>query len=616
MRYSSVVAAMAVAAAGGVSLVESATVTFHLIAPSPTSATATVSIGDKSVPMSKPTADLPHFTAVADVPAGATYKYAVSGTAENFTRTVPDGRTDTYNDVFGRAITVQKLPPFPWPLEDEGYTTAQWQRAGDPNPLFDDSYIPTLYWAGAAKIQSQVAGGSNVTATLYVILKDQIVALPSTRWMPYKADTWKFGSLIYLEGGGSEKFNGRSWFKLRTGEFDPTNLREKTYTDMMVALGAPVAQQVHVRMYANGAPLGLFVLTDLVTNLASNAPAPDALYNHAFHVFESGMPTRLSNTGIPLICGTGATFAYKGEDPNVYNACYGPAMWQAGPAIVDLVKKVQAITATAPDSALQALEGIFDVDTFLRQMVMEYLTVNWDGYWDQSSNYIIYWDQYDNKKWYFTDNDFDQTFGSANSPLDGPEKPYTTYPSRTADQGRPLIGEGRPLIDNLLKNPKYKARFEQILTKTVKHMFNPVAFNRRIDAFANILRPEVNWDHSFAPDDDRLFVASDFDKGMDAPVTYRGKTDQGVGNGIKTWVALRARAVATQFNFEWDTEAKDPPVNVKPNITSVVNETTTGKKDTAKDGSGAGSSGNSLDVSFVVSVVAYAAMTYVGMTLL
>lgn len=518
-------------------------ITFHVISPG--AKAVQVVIGATTAPMTAADPLVPHFTATADVPDGSKYKYKVDGASEAFDRTVPGGRTDTYNDFFNRSQTVQELPPFPWPLQDEGFATAQWQRAAPLSPLFDDSYIPTLFFS-----ENKLDGTPN---KLYIILKDQIIDTDAN-WYEYKSDSWKQGSTFNLTRN-ADKLGGRNTFKLRTGEFDPTQLREKTYTDLMNALGVPVAQQVHVRVYGGTEPFGLFVLTDLLSG------TPGGQRNFGFHEFEKGDPARQQNLGVSLDCGTGATFEYKTDNPRDYDACYGVDMTRSDAKMVELIKTLAAVSPN--DTATQdAAEKILDVDGVLRQMVMEYLTINWDGYWSQSSNFVMYYDEFNTGKWFLSDQDFDQTFGNGNEQGDDPPASYKTYPVQSAS--RP--SGKRPLIESFLAVPKYRERFEKILTETVKHTFNPVAFNRRIDAFAQIIRPEVQWDHSFHEDTGRYFYFADFDAGLTNPVTYRVQKAgaaatnlEGVGWGLKTFVEARASGVAREFNFIWDAQARDPP---------------------------------------------------------
>ena len=63
---------------------------------------------------------------------------------------------------------------------------------------------------------------------------------------------------------GSDNINGRKYFKLRDLSTEPTQMREVTYTNMLHACGVVSPNQVHVRLYVNGVPYGLFALTDYV----------------------------------------------------------------------------------------------------------------------------------------------------------------------------------------------------------------------------------------------------------------------------------------------------------------------------------------------------------------
>jgi CotH protein len=63
---------------------------------------------------------------------------------------------------------------------------------------------------------------------------------------------------------GTDNINGRKYFKLRDLSTEPTQMREVTYTSMLHACGVVSPNQVHVRLYVNAVPYGLFALTDYV----------------------------------------------------------------------------------------------------------------------------------------------------------------------------------------------------------------------------------------------------------------------------------------------------------------------------------------------------------------
>ena len=62
--------------------------------------------------------------------------------------------------------------------------------------------------------------------------------------------------------GGSDSINGRKYFKLRDLAREPTQMREVTYGGMLHACGIVTPNQIHVRVYINKIPYGLFAMTD------------------------------------------------------------------------------------------------------------------------------------------------------------------------------------------------------------------------------------------------------------------------------------------------------------------------------------------------------------------
>lgn len=57
----------------------------------------------------------------------------------------------------------------------------------------------------------------------------------------------------------------RNYIKLRHGEEDPTQMREKLYSDILQAMGVYVGDANIVRFYINGQGMGTFAMIDDVT---------------------------------------------------------------------------------------------------------------------------------------------------------------------------------------------------------------------------------------------------------------------------------------------------------------------------------------------------------------
>lgn len=98
-------------------------------------------------------------------------------------------------------------------------------------------------------------------------------------------------------------------------------------------------------------------------------------------------------------------------------------------------------------------------------------------------------------KWYFIDQDFDQTMGvSASAAYATAGRTLTSMSYK--QYGGSVKGSPRPILDKILAAPKYAARFEQIIKAIVQHTFNPIALGARFEANHARIRDDVQWDRS------------------------------------------------------------------------------------------------------------------------
>lgn len=98
-------------------------------------------------------------------------------------------------------------------------------------------------------------------------------------------------------------------------------------------------------------------------------------------------------------------------------------------------------------------------------------------------------------KWYFIDQDFDQTMGvSASAAYATAGRTLTSMSYK--QYGGHMKGNPRPLLDKIRAAPKYAARFEEIIKAIVKHTFNPIALGARFTANHARIRDDVQWDRS------------------------------------------------------------------------------------------------------------------------
>jgi hypothetical protein len=113
----------------------------------------------------------------------------------------------------------------------------------------------------------------------------------------------------------------------------------------------------------------------------------------------------------PLYDGsTGAGFQYI-EDPYDYGSFQPVDGSPEGSEAIYPLAKAFNQTNVKDDKSIAAFNEMFDIDQYMRFMVMEYLTGSWDAYWMMQTNDGAYKDYANNNTWYYLGQDYDATFG-------------------------------------------------------------------------------------------------------------------------------------------------------------------------------------------------------------
>lgn len=310
--------------------------------------------------------------------------------------------------------------------------------------------------------------------------------------------------------------DNRNHFKLRHMEEDPTQMREKLYADILEAMGAPANLANMVRLYINGEPYGTFNMLDDIIQ-----------YSFIIAMFYNGHPPKQMG---PLYDGaSGADFGYHETDDPYYSWIPNPDSPHDSLYIEPLTKTFHDLNVK-DDSEIESFDKKFDIDHFLRFMVMEYLTGSWDGYWMEQTNDGAYCDPTENNRWYYLGQDYDATFGVN---LDEPEGrdfvkvSYKEFPARYPEA---------VMINRLLENDKIREKFETYLKDTVEILFNnDTLCKERVLPYHEFILPDLQWDRSIEQRSPGINFGWTFDQvtenlwhGVSAPNNNGGGADWGL----------------------------------------------------------------------------------------
>ncbi|ORE11836.1 hypothetical protein BCV72DRAFT_219089 [Rhizopus microsporus var. microsporus] len=545
--------------------VHAANIQFNVIAPSATD--VKVSVNGQQVALKASNPSVPYFTGTAETGSATTYKYVVGGTEENFDRSLKGITNSTYNDFINRPVTYANLPQLPWPIENN----PQWTRKGPKPEIFDDNYIPTVFFQGDdTQVTNLVKNvpADRVSGTLTFIGSNYVHTFQNVSFGIHGAgkkhnnakQSWNWRL------SGSDSMGNRNFFKLRHMEEDPTQLRERLYADVLHAMGTYANEATMVRLFINGQGFGTFNMLDDITD-----------FSFINAMFYAGKPPATLG---PLFDGaSGADFQYHPGNLDGYASWVANKNNPNGEAYeaLDPLCKAWNETNYADNNAIANFEKMFDVDHFLRFMVMEYLAGHWDGYWMGQTNDGAYRDPTDNNKWYFIDQDFDGTFGVNLAVPEGNNfisVSYKEFPNRYP---------AAVMINGLLKNPDKQALFEKYLKDTVSVLFNNVTLTNRVLALHDFLLPDLQWDRSIVQQSPGINFGWTFDQvtqnlwqGVSAPNANGG----GAAWGLVEWIAARSQAMAKEFNISITSTPVGPPTNSSTThpATSNNNNTTSSSK--------------------------------------
>jgi len=164
----------------------------------------------------------------------------------------------------------------------------------------------------------------------------------------------------------------------------------------------------------------------------------------------------------------------------------------------DLVSLVEALDPNITSDAMfpATINQVFDVDMYLRTLVVEICTGNPDSYTGRGNNWGMYHDP-STGKFVFLPFDYDETFNPTSNNWDT----FNMYKWGEISVPYP------PLTYRILKVPEFRDSFTQYFYLFLEKVFNPTGpLFQRIDLYNQLLSFEVMKDQYFTLDYSRTYV--------------------------------------------------------------------------------------------------------------
>ncbi|OUM58013.1 hypothetical protein PIROE2DRAFT_16825 [Piromyces sp. E2] len=196
---------------------------------------------------------------------------------------------------------------------------------------------------------------------------------------------------------GGEDLYGRSHFKLRSDCIEPTFLRTKLVSDIHNRLGLKSGSANYIQLYINDKYMGLYIITDLF---------------------------KLS--WIEKVYGEkDTTTLYKCKNIFDLSPTYSEGCVNENEDVTDETEWINFLTAVKNAKSASDLEDIFEIDHFLYEMAIEYLTNGWDHILN-AHNFYMY--KQPNGKWIYLSFDFDLDIGQYYENINKVFNPSILYP--------------------------------------------------------------------------------------------------------------------------------------------------------------------------------------------
>ena len=328
---------------------------------------------------------------------------------------------------------------------------------------------------------------------------------------------------------------GRDYYGLEkmniNGEHnDPSIIRSKLGWDIAAQIGLPASRCNHVRLYVNEEYFGLFI--------------------HVEHVDEEFVDLRFGNKDGNLYkCLYPADLHYLGSNPDDYKLeVFGRQVYQLktntdANDYSKLAHFIDVLNNTPTSDLACELEQVFNVNQYLKYIVFDVLTSNWDGPIFNKNNFYLY-ENPENGLVEYIPYDIDNTFGIDWFNVDWANRNiYSWSPS----------SEYRPIYEKLMEVPEYKNRYTYYLRNIVMDIFNESNLNPHIDSLKSKMDP-WRMDDPLAS----LDYGYDFD---DYENSFTQSLSGHVKYGIKEYILERYYAAISQ----WDQQ------NIQAIITQIEN---------------------------------------------
>ncbi|KAL6604651.1 hypothetical protein LY90DRAFT_703212 [Neocallimastix californiae] len=320
-------------------------------------------------------------------------------------------------------------------------------------------------------------GSENATLEFYVDGTDYRVELKPGQF------SFKLGGKItrnFAKPGYNIKINDGNIFdvkllRLRSGIRDVSFMREKICSDIVYKMGLLSTSTNYVNVEVNGENLGIFILTNKIKKDFIKRHFGEKSTNNLYECKKDF--SRFEDNSIVTNCENAKEELINDKD--------------------DLQKFVDAVNNA---KSVDDLRQFLDVDTFIRTLAFEFVTLSWDHFMGLSHNY--FWYKRTDGIWTIILNDFDETLGADVWPSifqgDGDyvkkyvDKSYIIDDVTIINFPNCSVHDcemGHKIVKLVIHDNEEQWR--EVIGDVVKNVYNPTFINKRIDEIKELIQDDL-----------------------------------------------------------------------------------------------------------------------------
>lgn len=259
----------------------------------------------------------------------------------------------------------------------------------------------------------------------------------------------------YVSG---QKYQGVEKLNINGEHNDPSMSRAKYCFDFLDYLEVPASRTNHVKLYINGDYFGLYLNVE--------------------HYDEEFTQSRFGGQGNLYKCLYGADLKYIGASANNYKLEYYEIKNPEGPgAYEDLAQLIDVLNNASSSDFECDLEHIFNVNGFLKSLVMDVLTGNWDGPHYNKNNFYLYFNAQAGQFEYIPF-DLDNTLGVDFLGREWSDRNIYEWSRANST---------RPLYTKIMERETYRNRFTFFLDKALREYCNPATVSARLNVIRALI---------------------------------------------------------------------------------------------------------------------------------